>query len=267
MRTSAKRFLPVLLVLSMPLCLRAQPGHPARGEGADTQDNVSADRPGMSTGTDIVPRLRFQVETGFSLLKDHDTRTWGWNNTLLRFGVLPWMELRAESNLVQEELRLNGLRQENVFGLEPFVVGTKIRIWEGEGLLPAVGLLLNVSLPLSSQAFRPDYPAPGLTFLAEQNITDKLCIGWNLGCIYDGHVSDPVGYAALCVSYGFTGRFGAFAETNNYFQKGASPQYLIEYGLTWHPGKNVQLDLYSDLNAGAFRQYFSIGAGLTWLIR
>ena len=235
---------------------------PAAAQG--TEDFVSADRPGMSTGTDIVPRHALQWETGLSFLRDDGLRSFNWNNSLLRFGLCPWMELRLEANLTQE--RQTRPAEIDIFGLEPLSLGTKIRIWEGDGPLPAIAVLCNAVLPVSSPAFRPDKPGASLTLLGEHNFTDAFCVGWNLGSIWDRIDTEPAGYAALCVSYGFTGRLGAFVESNNFFRKGDAPQYLVEGGVTFHPSPRVQLDVYGDLSASAFKSWYGVGAGITWLI-
>lgn len=63
---------------------------------AQEEQNISADRPGMSTGTDVMPLHKVQWETGVAFDWEHrggaKQETFTINNTLFRYGLTPSMD-------------------------------------------------------------------------------------------------------------------------------------------------------------------------------
>jgi hypothetical protein len=59
---------------------------------------------------------------------------------------------------------------------------------------------------------------------------------------------------------------GAFVETYNYLHPEEENQYMTELGITWLVSRRVQLDMEADFDLKDFRNYYSVGCGVSWLI-
>ena len=85
------------------------------------------------------------------------TELLNFNNTLLRYGLLNRFELRL-SWAVSENRETQGESYSVIgSGFEPLGVGAKVEITEEKGLLPDIGLLIDMSLPfLASKYYQPE---------------------------------------------------------------------------------------------------------------
>ena len=108
---------------------------------AQAQETVefTADRPGASTGPSVVGYGVVQLEQGIQFDKADLGKTFTFSNTLLRYGLFPNMELRVGGNFFKESgasAAFSGLS-----------AGTKIKCFDGEGVVPAVSVLAEFAVP------------------------------------------------------------------------------------------------------------------------
>jgi len=123
---------------------------------AQETDGFSADRPGATTGTDVMPKSRVQWETGFawerSDLETQTSDTWTLNTTLLRWGFSGSAELRFQADYLYTSANGNHSN-----GWDNIAFGTKVRLFDGWKAIPTVSLLANVFVPGGSHAdFLPE---------------------------------------------------------------------------------------------------------------
>lgn len=218
---------------------------------------ISADRPGMSTGTDVMPKGKIQWETGVGYESEGGAATYTLNNTLLRYGLVNWAELRVGMDL----LHSNGIT-----GLSALNIGTKVALIENEGWKPAISLLANLQTPhIGSQAFCPTHLAPQLYVLFQNQVTSWFNVSYNVGAEWDGTLAEPSTFAAVCLGFSLTERLGCFVESYNYFHS-LGNTYAIDLGVNWVVTRNLQLDLAANLDLQNPSNYLMISGGVAWLI-
>ena len=234
----------------------------------EEQPTISADRPGMSTGTDVMPFLKVQWETGFEFYRT-DRPQILLPTTMFRFGVTRFAEIRLEYDGI---LSRNG-RDLWLYDVQPLVVGTKVKIFEGYKWVPKISLMANLAIPLSR---RPDnfaevhHVAPSLYLLFQNDVNDWFNIGYNVGVEWSGWDANPATFLALCLGFNITDTFGAFLESYNYFLTLGKHNTLVEcdldFGFNWTVHPRVQLDLYGMFNCQDPKSYNGVGLGVAWLI-
>lgn len=218
---------------------------------------ISADRPGMSTGTDVMPQGKIQWETGVGYESEGGAATYTLNNTLLRYGLVDWAEIRVGMDLLHEG---------STTGLSALNVGTKISLVENRGWIPAISLLANLQCPrIGSSAFTPSHLAPQLYVLFQNQVTSWFNVGYNVGAEWDGTLAEPSTFAAVCLGFSITESLGCFVESYNYFHS-LGNTYAMDLGLNWVVTRNLQLDLAANLNLQNTGNYLMISGGVAWLI-
>lgn len=229
---------------------------------------ISADRPGMATGPDVMPFLKVQLETGFesSWLGDP---VFLLPTTMVRFGVTQFAELRLE----YDGYLYNFGHGEWAYDVQPLVIGTKVKIFEGYRWVPKISLLANLSIPLKRDigAYSlKQHVAPSLYLLFQNDVTDWFNIGYNVGAEWSGYSHIPSTFLALCLGFNITDNFGAFLESYNYFtrygKRNTEVECDLDLGFTYTVHPRVQLDLYGMFNCQNPRDFYGIGLGVAWLI-
>ena len=242
-----KKILLISLMALFSATALAQTGEPV----------ISADRPGMSTGTDVMPQAKTQWETGVGYESEGGAATYTLNNTLVRFGLVDWAELRVGMDL----LHGNGTT-----GLSALNIGTKIALVENEGWVPAISLLANLQCPrIGSSDFTPSHLAPQLYVLFQNQVTSWFNVGYNVGAEWDGTLAEPSTFAAVCLGFSITESLGCFVESYNYFHS-LGNTYAMDLGLNWVVTRNLQLDLAANLDLQNTGNYLMISGGVAWLI-
>ena len=223
----------------------------------------TADRPGASTGPATVAHKVVQLEQGVQYDGDGGAGVFTFSNTLLRYGLFEGMELRlgGDGFVYQPE---GALQFSPAFsGLS---LGTKIKCFEGEGVIPAVSVLADFSIPrTASSGFGVENLAPSLYLLFENPVNDRLSIGYNIGAEWDGAQPAPTTFAALCFGFNATERLGCFVESYNYFSKFGNV-YAVDFGLNYMLAERVQLDFAANLDLCNPAQAWAVSFGVAWQI-
>ena len=231
---------------------------------------LSADRPGMATGTDVTPFLKVVWETGFE-------STWDGSpgfllpTTMLRFGVTKFAELRLEYDGSYYRFDHQELRHWS-YDMQPLIIGTKVKIFEGYKWVPKISLMANLAIPLSRvpDGFVQPHTAPSLYLLFQNDVTDWFNIGYNVGAEWSGVSHIPNTFLALCLGFNIGERFGAFVESFNYLtrygKRNTEAECNLDFGFTCLVHPRVQLDLYGMFNCQDPRNFNGIGLGVAWLV-
>lgn len=239
---------------------------------AQDDSAISADRPGMATGTDVMPFLKVQWETGFE-------STWSGApafqlpTTMIRFGVTSFAELRLEYDGSFYRFNDHFGRRQWAYDVQPLVLGTKVKIFDGYKWVPKISLMANLAIPLKRDvgAFAVTrHVAPSLYLLFQNDVTDWFNIGYNVGAEWTGYSHIPSTFLALCLGFNITDNFGAFMESYNYFtsygKRNTEAECNLDFGFTYIVHPRVQLDLYGMFNCQDPRNFNGIGLGVAWLI-
>ena len=226
---------------------------------------VVPDRPGMSWGAEVTPHHKLIWDNGFGFEKTSEgAHTLTLSSTALRYGLFENTELRVGTDFL---LYNDGDAPEPTFGIAPLFVGTKIKLYEGEGFLPSVGVLAELRSPhVGSKDLLPSHLAPSAYLLFEHAIGERFWLCYNAGLEWNGETAEPTTFLAMALGCYITESLGAFVETYNYLNREDENQYMTELGLTWLVSRRVQLDIEGDLDLKNPGKYYSVGCGVSWLI-
>lgn len=154
------------------------------------QDEVSeliTDRPDQTELSSVVPHKSLQIETGFVLENDETDlikqKSFAYNTTLLRYGLLENFELRLGMEYLGEEVFIKNTDTTNTFsGLSPINTGLKVKIADEDGWKPEIAFLGGLVLPFTAnEDFKPEYTAQNIRFSFAHTLSDRFSIGYNLG--------------------------------------------------------------------------------------
>ena len=226
---------------------------------------VVPDRTGMSWGAEVTPHHKLIWDNGFGFEKTSEgAHTLTLSSTALRYGLFENTELRVGTDFL---LYNDGDAPEPTFGIAPLFVGTKIKLYEGEGFLPSVGVLAELRSPhVGSKDLLPSHLAPSAYLLFEHAIGERFWLCYNAGLEWNGETAEPTTFLAMALGCYITESLGAFVETYNYLNREDENQYMTELGLTWLVSRRVQLDIEGDLDLKNPGKYYSVGCGVSWLI-
>ena len=243
-----------LLLLAITLCY-----------AQDELPSVVPDRPGYTWAPDVTPHQKLIWDHGFgfeSTPEDGNTLTLG--TEVLRYGLFENMELRVGTDFMMYN---DGDAMEPTFGISPLTIGTKIKLYEGSGILPSVGFLAEVQSPhIGSKDLLPSHLAPSMYLIFGHEVTDWLGIYYNAGEQWDGESAKPTTFLGLALNFNFNDQLGAFVDTYNYLNSEEGNQYMLETGLCWQVSRRVQLDIEGDFDVQNFGKYYAVGCGVSWLI-
>ena len=230
----------------------------------DELPTVVPDRPGYTWGAEVTPHHKVIWDHGFgyeSTLEGASTLTL--SSTVLRYGLFENLELRVGTVFMMFN---DEDAMEPTFGLSPLTIGTKLKVYEGTGILPSIGLLAELQSPhIGSKDLLPSHLAPSLYLIFENTVTDWFGICYNVGEQWDGESPTPTTFLGLNLYFSFNERLGAFVETYNYLNSEEN-QYMSEIGLFWQVSRRVQLDIEGDFDLQNLGKYYSVGCGVSWII-
>lgn len=252
---------------------------------------AEADRPGAGTGTHVLDRGLIQWETGVDVSHFSGMHVLNLPATLLRFGLGPWAELRLEYSgaLALDDKPNDDILPDALYAPEPLWIGSKIRLWGGSEQpllqwIPRTSLLMNIGLPLT-KADADERPLAGkIDLLFENDVTDWLTIGYDIGVYWVDWKPTPEVFASLGLNFAPTDRLGVFVESYNSFlpnavnsdtpgQRRTMCDINMDFGITYMVHPRVQLDANAGFNLfhtesflSTPRNYAFIGLGVTWLL-
>ena len=227
--------------------------------------SVAPDRPGYCWNAEVTPHHKVIWDHGFSYESTSEgANTLTLSSSVLRYGLFENMELRVGTDFMMYK---DSDALERAFGINPLTIGTKLKVFDGSGILPSIGLLAELQSPhIGSKDLLPSHLAPSLYLIFENDVADWLEIYYNVGEEWDGESATPTTFLGLSLYFSFNDNWGAFVETYNYLHPEDENQYMSEFGLFWQVSRRVQLDMEADLDLKDFRNYYSVGCGVSWLI-
>ncbi len=275
-----------LLCICIPLGLHANPMNDSIW--------VSADRPGVGTGSEVLNKGFIQWETGFEVAHVPGAHQLTLPTTLFRFGLHKRIELRLEygGTLAIDDHQENTTGPQDrpaYYAPSPLHIGAKILLWDHQGgsleqkWIPRTALLLNVGVPITPTLAQMMPVSGSVDLLFENEVTDWLSLGYNIGAHWDEWVPAPDIFASLGLNFNPTDRLGLFIESYNIFDVAAihpstNTRYTrydinLDFGLTYVVHPRVQLDAYagfnlycSDSSLSGPKNFAFVGFGVTWLI-
>lgn len=205
---------------------------------AEAQDQtISTDRPSQSAGSSIVPAGAFQIETGLILEKEGSLN--GSNfNTLFRFGVNEYLELRFQQDYLSTDLGM-----EKVSGLSATRIGLKSVLTKEKGWMPEMALVGNITLPSGESIYQTKNTTPDFRFAVSKGISDKVTIGYNLGTQWDSDSPKSTTFYTLILAVSFNDKFAGFIEPYGFVRKEQQADSRLNGGFTYLLTSSMQVDL------------------------
>lgn len=249
-----KKSILFIVFLSMAMLSHAQEEDPV----------FITDRPGVSWGADVLPLHKISWENGFGFERDAEGQhTLTLPSTIVRYGIFENVELRVGTDLLLQDVEG---QVTNLMGIAPLTIGTKIKFYDGEGIIPSIGMVAQLQSPhIGSAHLLPSHLAPSLYLIFENSITDQLYLCYNAGAEWDGETATPTTLLSLCLGFDINDELGVFAETYNYLHPEGN-QYMTEFGFYFMPSRRLQFDIEADFDLMNLKDYFSISGGISWML-
>lgn len=244
----------------------------AQGQEAE----LDSDRPSLTQSPVVVPRGTWQLETGFQYQRDEAgplvLKQYLYPELLVRIGLLQRAELRLNANYRQDRTVGDnpGFPSFEQSGVDRVLVGTKIHLADGNGAVPAVGLLANLELPLGGSPYEPPRAAPEGRLLFESELSEKVKLEYNAGYRkrYEGDVDWGEFIYSVSGDIKMSDSFQIFVE---YFglkpgTRAVTAENRLNAGGMLKLQSNLQWDLIAGTGLSERAPQLLFGTGLTWRI-
>jgi len=220
----------------------------AHSQENSVSEDLITDRPDQTESPSPVSKGSIQIETGFfyknSEHQNINEKSYGYNTSLLRYGLLDNLELRLGFDYLETKTELNDLEFGNRdAGFSPLLLGVKVGIAKEKGLLPEIGLLGHLHLPFSaSKEVRPETTGVDFRFSFSHTLTENSSISYNLGAQW-GEDSPEASYLyTLVYGYDLNEKFGLYVEVYGDLPEDDNSGHFWDAGITYKPKNNIQLD-------------------------
>lgn len=246
------------------IVLQAQEIKEAPGE-------MITDRPDETEAPSVVAKGYLQIETGFFYeewrYEAYRENEWGYNTTLLRYGLLDNLELRLGADVLQVGKEVNGQEFNRTdTGFSPLLLGTKINIAEEDGLLPEIGFMGHLRLGFAaSEEFRTEDTGVDFRFAFSHTISDKSGVSYNVGAEWHNGTSGPTYIYTISYGYNLTDSLGVYAELYGDVPEDESADHFWDAGVTYLLSQNFQLDAFVGTGINS-AQHVWAGGGFSYRI-
>jgi len=225
------------------------------------------DRPDQTESSTVVPHRSLQIETGFlqenSKNENDEIKSFAYNTTLLRYGLLDNFELRLGLEFLSEETKAGSADFVNTSkGLSPIYTGFKVKIADEDGWRPEMAFLGGLVLPFTaSDDYKPEYSAADIRFSFAHTLSESMSLGYNFGAEWDGETAVPGYFYSLALGVGLTDKLGAFVEGYGLLPEDGNSEHMFDAGLTYLFTPNFQLDISGGvgINEYATDNFLSVG--------
>ena len=206
------------------------------------------DRPDATESPNTVYKGYFQLETGsfYESFEENNFKSevYGYNTTLLRYGILNNLEFRLGLNFEEVRFTNNGWELENVTsGFSSLLAGMKVAIAEEKGLLPEIGLLGHLYLPFTaSKDYRPETTGVDFRFSFAHTVSSKSSIAYNLGAQWLDDSPEAAYVYTFVYGYSISDTVGLYVEVYGDLPEDNRANHFWDAGFTYSIQNNIQLD-------------------------
>lgn len=221
---------------------------------------IATDRPGASDAPTTVMQNSFQLEQGFDLSfageDTNSTRSFGLP-TGVRVGVLKWLELRLQNNVLSV---YNKHSKESVFGISDVLIGFKTQLFRKEGNATNIAFVSMWGMPIGTPGLTTKKFSTMNKFLFSHQLSKKVSMVYNLGYGYYGSGKGLFAYT-MAFWFALTPKVSVFVENfgdlDNFKDFSTSADLGVAYLITdW-----LQVDLAYGTGLNWKYNYAQIGIG------
>jgi len=242
--------------------------------GPDLDEPLVTDRPDFTEASSTVGRGVAQLEMGYTYIYDRErgvsVRSQSLGEPLLRYGVFAnWLEFRAALFPVAERTVEAG-RRSHTSGTEDLYLGFKLGLTPGEGPLPEMALIPQMTVPTGSPNFTDDEVLPGVNWVYGWEITDKFSTAGSSQ--FNRVVDEGTGRAYLeyaqswTAGYKFTDKLGMYTEWFAMFPHSADTaqvKHFFNFGFTYLVSNDIQWDVRYGRGLNRAAEDYFVGTGLS----
>ncbi len=245
-----------------------------------SQDSVpvfSPDRPGQTTGTHVVSKGYFQIETGTGIDISNNNAdntknlVFQYNSTLLRYGLFDNLEIRLSSGFEHTLSKPYNSKENTVYNnaFIPVSGGIKTKLCENNNILPSISFFGQLSwLYFADKNQETDLLLPLFGFSFNNGITNYLSVACNIGATwYNSAAGEMITnyFYTLAIGISPFDKFGFFIEPFGNIDRTNNNLSNIDCGISYTPANNIQLDIFviPDIKSDNINE-FSIAGGISW---
>lgn len=209
---------------------------------AQNAEPIQADRPDQTETPALVPTGMFQLEAGFSYQRNraHSTSL-ALPAALWKYGVNENFELRLIT-----ELAVDRDFDQQTSGINPILVGCKIKIAEEKGIFPKTSFIGHMSIPnAASTDFKSEFYAPEFRFVMQHTLSERFSLSYNLGSEWDGVSPEPTFIYTLTTGCSITKKLGSYIELFGFAPQKQTALHSFDGGITYLITNDFMLDLSS----------------------
>lgn len=226
---------------------------------AQEMDPIQTDRPDQTETPYLVPKNKFQIETGLSFQRENlnTNKTYTFPSTLWKYGINKNMELRVITEITNEIDSAN-----KTFGLNSVYLGTKIRISEENGWLPKTAIIGHICIPnVATSNLKTKYYAPEFRFTMQHTLSDKLTLSYNIGSEWNTENLVPTLIYTFATGYVLSEKIASYIEIFGFAPNNEKSNHNLDGGFTYLINDNFMLDLSSGIgiSINAPKYYLALG--------
>ena len=226
---------------------------------------IDTDRPDQTESAFLVPAKWLQFEAGFNFQKNNkDEKEYLTPTLLSKYGVSKWIELRLITTL-KTNSSLTTFGTKNETGLDVAELGAKIALAGERKLFPKTSFIFQLGIPsFSSSKFKPDRVAPNFRFTMQHTLSEKISLGYNLGCEWDGYTNDPDYIYTVTLGYAPAKKWYTYIEAFGAFKKQITTEHNIDSGIAYFISNNFKTDISAGMGftGNAAQWYIALGVSV-----
>ena len=222
---------------------------------------INTDRPTQSASAYVLPQGRLQWETGGLHQRVDDRLNFSvFNNSLIRYGVNDFFEMRFVSNYIGIDTDF-GVDET---GFAPFAVGFKSKIAEEKGFWPEVAFLGQIALPSGDSPFDSETVVPDFRVSMQHTLGGNASLGYNWGMIWSEGSTEAANLYTLVFSQGFANDFAWFIEIFGFIFEDFDDDHQMNAGFTYLLNDKIQFDLSGGAGLSDIAPDWFLGAGVSF---
>lgn len=224
---------------------------------------IDADRPDQTECTSTAPKGWFQVENGFIYSVD----TSGISHSILpsslwKIGVNDHFELR----MISEPQSFRSASGQE-FGLSPLRFGFKSRLVEGKKWIPNISFISHLSVPmLSTENLRGINYNPDFRFTLDNELSDKLTLGYNIGMRWDDENPKPFFQYTMALGYEISQKWKCYVELYGDKPQDENFELATSGGIYYYPVPNWMIDVTASYGIANTDLRYYTALGISFLI-
>ncbi len=244
---------------------------------ARAQRPLIADRPDFTESATTVGQGVFQIEFGYTFGLDGDgtkVHSHSLGEPLLRAGLLAdRLEVRVAASPMWRRTDPDGGAPTGDLWVEDLYLGIKLALTEQSGILPAIAILPQTTLPTGGTEFSIDRALPGVNLVYGWDITEimSLAAGTQVNrAAGDSGDTHPEWAQSVSGVFGLGARHGLYAEWFAFFHAEPAATWAEHYfnsGVTWLATNDLQWDVRAGFGLNDAAEDIFFGTGVSVRIR